>query len=484
MLRDGFGDSFGDGGMDVGKTHRAWSPPGNSDNAGQQRRGRTVTAADTASVAQATTGASAATGVDTARSVSQRRFGRRFWLFACVSLLAAGGATWLVLVYQERPLVYAAREFQAGKYARAVAWSNYYLEGRPDDSRALMWKARALVELNRPVEALAIFERVNAATFDEVHAWAKAYLLHQQWTRALPILTWAATLRPDDPDVLHELSTCRIRMGLLDEARESAIRLTQLPGQEARGWLLQATIQNDVGDYLKTIECYRRTLERSPDATGLQLAPHEVFLQFGLVLLNAGQPAEGQVLLRRSMALLPTTDAAAALGNALSLAGDAEGAKASWRRAVELSPSNLSAREALAKAALQDRDFAAGKRWLAINGQVTTRSSSAYLMHRLCTLEGDQTAASDWAKRAEEYRRRELRQTRMDELLLRSPRNYWSNVIRAYRFAQAGNWPQATDMLDALTADGPPDPFIGKLVQAVRERGPLPSLDEIPASRF
>jgi hypothetical protein len=72
----------------------------------------------------------------------------------------------------------------------------------------------------------------------------------------------------------------------------------------------------------------------------------------------------------------------------------------------------------------------------------------------------------------------------MDELLLRSPRNYWSNVIRAYRFAQAGNWPQAADMLEALTADGTPDPFIGKLAEAVRVRGPLPSLDEVPASRF
>lgn len=410
--------------------------------------------------------------------------GRRRWLFAAVAVLAAVAATWFMLAYEERPLVNAASEFQAGKYSRALGWANYYLEGRPDDSRALMWKARALVELNRPVEALEIFERVKAATFDEVHAWAKAYLLHQQWTRALPILTWAATLRPEDGDVLHELSTCRIRMGLLDEATASAIQLTKLPGQEARGWLLQATIHNDVGDYLKTIECYRQTLKLAPDATGLQLAPHEVFLQFGLVLLNAGKPDEGQTMLRRSLALLATTDAAAALGNALSLAGDSEGAKASWRQAVELSPSNLSAREALAKAALQDRDFAAGKRWLTINGQVTARSSSAYLMHRLCTLEGDQAAADTWAKRAEEYRQRELRATRMDELLLRSPRNYWSNVIRAYRFAQAGNWPQAADMLEALTADGAPDPFIGKLAEAVRVRGPLPSLDEIPASRF
>ncbi|MEY4176646.1 MAG: hypothetical protein RLY70_220 [Planctomycetota bacterium] len=415
---------------------------------------------------------------------SRQRSRRRRWLFAMAALVAAAAATWAVLEYQERPLLHAAREFQAGKAARALAWSNYYLEGRPDDSRAQMWKARALVELNRPVEALAIFERVNAASFDEVHAWAKAYLLQQQWTRALPLLTLAANLQPADADVLHELTTCRIRMGLLDEAADSASRLTRLPGQEARGWLLQATIHNDVGDYLKTIECYRKTLALSPDATGLQLAPHEVFLQFGLVLLNAGQPAEGQVLLRRSLALLPTTDAAAALGNALSLAGDSDGAKAAWQRAVELSPSNLSAREALAKAAMQDRDFAAGKRWLTINGQVTARSSSAYLMHRLLTLEGDQAAAEAWAKRADEYRQREQRVTRMDELLLRSPRDYWSNVIRAYRFAQAGNWPQAADMLKALTADGTRDPFVGKLAEAVRVRGPLPSLDEIPASRF
>jgi tetratricopeptide (TPR) repeat protein len=445
--------------------------------------GASVAATNAAKAADAADANTART-TEVAASSSRQRPQRLRWLLAAGALVAAVSTTWAVLAYEERPLANAAREFQSGKPARALAWANYYLEGRPDDSRAQMWKARALVELNRPVEALAIFERANAATFDEVHAWAKAYLLNQQWTRALPILTWAATLRPDDADVLHELSTCRIRMGLLEEATEAATRLTRLPGQEARGWLLQATIHNDVGDHRKTIECYGKVLAMSPDATGLQLAPHEVFLQFGLALLNAGQPAEGQVLLRRSLALLPTTDAAAALGNALSLAGDSEGAKAAWRRAVELSPGNLSAREALAKAALQDRDFAAGKKWLMVNGQVTARSSSAYLMHRLLTLEGDQAAADVWAKRAEEYRQRELRMTRMDELLLRSPRNYWSNVIRAYRFAQAGNWPQAADMLEALTADGTPDPFIGKLAEAVRVRGPLPSLDEVPASRF
>lgn len=402
-------------------------------------------------------------------------------------LIALGvvALTWGVLHWRERPLAEAERALALGQHQRALSLASYYLASHGDNGRALAVKAQALVELGQASEAIATFEKCGVANFEETHAWAKAYLLNQQWSRALPILKRAHAERPRDPDVLHELTTCRIRLGLLSEAQESASLLTEIPGQEARGWVMQATIYNDLGDYLHSLESYAKTLEYSPDATGLQLTPDDIFLQYGMALLNSGHPAEALKMFQRSLALRPSTDAYAGLGNCQLLLGEAEAAKSSWAEAVKLGPHNVAARESLAKAALQERDYQAAQRWLLLHQEDSVpRSSTAFLMQRVLTLSGDKAGGDAWGQKAEALRKREQRASRIEELLLRSPYGYWSNAIRAHRFAQAGNWQQAQDMVRELAGDGNRDPFIRKLTEAIEKRAGLPSLDELPDSQY
>ena len=410
------------------------------------------------------------------RATSTVASGRwRFLSQLAVALLMAGAAVWVYLALVERPVTQAERALSLGNPKRSISLVDYYLASHPGDARALAIKARALVELQRPAEAIPIFDEIGAATVAELRALARAFLLQEQWSRAQPVLEHILRLKPNDPDALHELTASRVRMGLLDESLETAKSLANVPGQQARGLVLQAAITNDLGDQQQAIALYRSVLELDPDARNLQLPPEEVFLQFGSVLLNAGKPEEAIEMLERTMALRPTPTALIGIGNACSQLNQRTRAVEAWKSAVELDPRSRAAREALAKSALQDNDFAAAKTWLLpIQNNPDIRSSTAFLLQRVLTLAGDKEEGDKWAARAEKLRQREQTESILDELLLRSPRSFWSNVVRAHQFAQLGNWNQAADMLQELK----------KLDEAVRQRGTLPSLDELPIKKF
>lgn len=402
-----------------------------------------------------------------------------------IVLSAAAACTWGALYWQDRPLAEVERTLATGDVKRALSLVNYYLSSHPTHGRALALKGRVLVAMERADEAAKLYEENGAETADDLHAWAKAYLLRQQWSRAYPVLAEVLKRRPTDPDAMYEYATCRIRLGLLDDALDTAEQLTALPGQEARGWLMQAAIYNDLGNHERAAQAYEKSLVHSPEAKNLQLPADEVFLQYGSVLLNSGKPAEAAELLQRSIAARPTATACVGLGNAFSQQGRTQAAAEAWKRAVQLEPEGRAAREALAGAALEARDFASARKWLEPlekNGDL--RSSTAYLLQRIATLAGEKDRASDWAKVVEKLRRAEQLDTTVEQILLRTPKSFWSNVIRAHRFASVGNWKQAEDMIKELSEQTPKEEFVRRLSDAIRDRTPLPPLDDLPIRRF
>jgi len=414
--------------------------------------------------------------------------GRRGW-----QLLAVGAGTVLVAIgvalglnlWQERDLARADQALRTGDARRALALSEYFLETHPDHARGEALRARALVAAGRPTEAIAVFERIGGATAEEMHAWARAYLMEESWSRALNMLEQVLRMNPEDVDALYELTTCRTRLGLFAEAIESAERFSSLPGQEARGALLMAVIRNDMSRYDEALAAYAETARLVPDGTGLQVPPEEFFIQYGTVLVNQGRGAEAIPLLDKSLAARRTGAALFLLGKARSQSGDTEGARLAWEEAVDIDPTGVSPRESLADAALAAGDAATAHRWLDPLREVAEgRFQSAYLMQRLAALEKDDAAFTIWQERATRLREHDQMMLSLEQLMHSAPHSFWANVVRAHKFAYLGNWRQAEDLLEALGRTAPEEPFVKDLQEAVRTRGPLPDLKRLPINRF
>jgi len=292
-------------------------------------------------------------------------------------------------------------------------------------------------------------------------------------------------IEPDNVDALYEVTTCRLQLGLLEEALESARRFSELPGQEAKGAVMLATIHNDLRNADETLRYYQRAAELAPEGKGLQIPPEELFLQYGSVFVTQGKAEQAVPWLEKSLATRPTPAAVFFLGNAYSQLGQTDKAEQAWQKAVEIDPASVSSREALANLAMTKGDLDTALKWLSPLQRVAeNRADTAYLFQRLYSLRKDEAAFKQWQEKTSQLRERDQRMSALDRMMQGAPYSFWANVVRAYRFATLGNWRQAEDMLDALVERAPEMEFVVELREAVRKRGPLPSLDRVPLKRF
>jgi tetratricopeptide (TPR) repeat protein len=306
-----------------------------------------------------------------------------------------------------------------------------------------------------------------------------------QWSRAVPLLQRVVQLDPEDAFAWYELTTCRLRLGLLNDALESAKQYTELPGYRVKGLFLQAGVQNDMNNLEIAANLHREILRISPDANGLMIPQGDFFLQFGAMLGSIGRNEEALAILERAVQSNPFPHVYVILGNAHRAAGDVDAAVGAWRYVLTLEPANLRARESLARVCLEDGRTAEGLQLLqGIDLETKLNSSTAYLLQRLYVVHGDEAKANEWEQRTATLRKEEERYNAITQYLVRSPQSYWASVIRVYRFAQDQNWSQAKDMLREVMEIDDTDPFVQKLITAVNERGPLPPIDELPIRHF
>lgn len=427
------------------------------------------------------------------------------WIAVAVAASAIALAIAVAIPYwQEQPLREARRELARGNAARGLALADYFLDLYPGHGRGLELRARALAELGRAEESVTLYEQVGAASADDLHAWARGYLLQESWSRAAPLLEQVLRMQPDQPDALYELATCRTRLGLLREGLETANVFASLPGQQARGDLLLAAIHADMAAPEEAIEAYERVLALAPDAEGLQLPPEEFFIQYGTILLKQGAAKEAVRILGRCVATHPSAASRYLLGKALSQSGDEQAAEGEWLAAIELDPAGISTREALADRALSRGDAEGAAEWLApLEALAQKRFETAYLFQRLQGLRKDEAAFALWQTRADQLRQLEKRIASLEQLMHAAPTSYWAQAVRAHKFATLGNWKQAEDMIKGLstsgeapidsekTADGTTnhdtshdDSFVTDLREAIRTRGSLPSLDRVPLKQY
>lgn len=428
------------------------------------------------------------------RPSSWYRFGR---LVALVVVSVAGalavalGAEW----WQEWPLRKARTALAAGDAARAVALTDYFLDAHPDHGEASALKARSLMargearvgqgDTRGAVEdarvAAGLYDRVGAATPDDMHAWARAYLVQESWSRGVQFLKQYLRLRPDDPDALYELAMSEARIGLFEDALAAAGRYTACPGQEARGTLLQAILHHDIQDDDAALAAFSRVTEMAPTAEGLQLPPAEVWFLYGSLLLAEGDAPAAIGWLEKSQAIRPSAATLYELGRAKNQTGEAAAAVAAWKQAVELDPRGVSPREALAEESLTAGRIDEAAEWLApLEAVAAERTETAYLFQRLAAARRDTEAFERWKALADRLRSHGRRIQSLENLMVSTPASPWAIALRAHRFASAGNWAEAQDLLLAVTGTYDDEPFIRDLRAAIRSRGKLPSLEGVP----
>lgn len=402
-----------------------------------------------------------------------------------IGIAVIAGASWGAVWWEERPLVEVERLLVEKDSWAALSKADRFLRNHPDHGRATALKARALLQLGRADEAARLFDQVGAATDDDMRDCSKAYLMQERWVQALPVLEYLVLLHPDDPDLLHELSACRAKLGRYDDALEAATRFASIAGHEARGQLLIGTLERERSNDTRACEAWARVVEIAPDGQNLQIPADEFFLQYGTALFTSGKPAAAVERLRQSIQFKSTAQARETLGQALSQLGKTAEAEQEWRLAISDHSFSESARQGLAELAMRQSDFRQALELLqplADSSQLS--SSSAFLIQRAYMMSGDKAAAGSWKEKQETIRKREELEHSVDQVLIEAPGTIWGQALRCYRLAQQGNWDQAEILLSPLLTDSDLHPFIAALGGAIRDRGPLPDLSGIPLKLY
>ncbi len=421
-----------------------------------------------------------------APALQSRRVWSRFVTVLLGVSLVLLSVIWFAGWYQhDRPLREIETALKKGQTSQSLKLVGGFLRDHPDDVRAQILRARILVEGGQLTEALRVFHTVGASDTVDLHAWAKAHLLRQEWSDALPVLERMLQISPKDPDALHEITACRAFLGNYPQAFDSARQLSAQPGHEARGWLQIGTLHENLGNDQSAIEAWQKVLLFDPNAERLQVAASEFFGEYGRVLLKDGQTDRAREELERSVQLRETPQIRAILGSAFQQLGDEPKAIENWKRAVAQGPALREPRESLALSAFRTGQFDDARVWLEpVLTSARPLSSSTYLMQRICVGLGQRDAARHWQERTDELHKREKLQSAINHTMIEAPDSFWARAIRAYQFAEAGNWHQAEVLTRGLLAEAAGEPFVRELAICIRNRGPLPSLELLPVHRF
>lgn len=417
--------------------------------------------------------------------VPRKRRALAFWIgrFALVGL-AAGSIVFGVVWWRDRPLVEAEASLEKGdaKYAHYLLAK--FLDHYPQHQRATALQARTYVALGNPDTALALFEQAGGATIEDLRAWSRAFLMTEQWSLAIPLLERVLQMEPENADALYEITACRVRLGLFEQALESAQRFAQLPGQESRGHMFVGAILRDLGKDAEAAAAYQTVLQYDPQAESLQSPAADFFLQYGQTLLKLGKPEESLEPLKRSAAARETSEVLFELGNAAMQLHRLDDANTAWKRALVVDERHIEAREALARTALQQNQAQQALEWLSPLTEQDSTLESAYLRQRAFTLLGNNKEALQWQEIAAKLRKKQEFNAEIESLLRDSPQAFWTRVVRAHRFAQQGNWRQAELLVEMLIQEAPAEPFVIELASAVHRRRELPPLESLPITHY
>lgn len=302
----------------------------------------------------------------------------------CVALL---GFFWI----QEVPLRQARSLIERSETVAALELIDAWEKQHSPTGRSQALRARCYVENGRFAEAIHIFQAVGVETEEEIHDLARAFLSLQRWSDALPLLNELRRRGSDHTNVLHELAACQTKLGMLDDALQTAREFAGREEFSHRAWLLIGVIQRERGNQQKALDAWKRIAEFDPEYQDLQIAADEFLTQFASLHIELGLIEDAQRLLQQALTINETAEAHFQAGLAADLQGDSATAEHHWRRALELDLYHLNTRESLARVAIAAGDGAGAESILKpILRTELDRSSTAYLMQRAALLRGQE----------------------------------------------------------------------------------------------
>ena len=301
----------------------------------------------------------------------------------------------------------------------------------------------------------------------------------------MSLLTQVLRMAPDNADALYEMTSCRVRLGLFRRLPRRRTCLSEMPDQQARGLVLLAAIQNDLGSPAEALKTYRQVIDLAPDGQGLQIPPEELFTQYGTVLLHQGQTSAAVEWLEKSLANRPTAETYYYLGNVHAQAGNSGAAEQAWQRSLQLDSGGIPAHEALAESALQRGDTElALKRLRPLQRVAEARLKTANLFLRVAVKQKDRAAMERWQKKIQGLRKQDEHLSMMEQLMVSSPHSFWANVCAGPPLRRNGELAASRGHDRGAGARVPEDKFVRELAEAIRKRGPLPSVERIPFRHF
>lgn len=424
--------------------------------------------------------------------MNRRGYPRRNWLMLVILatfVLVVGtfGLTW----WQERPVRQIASLLDAKEFQDALMLATEVQKSRPDDSRVLIMKGRALSGLSQHHTADSVFRNValKSGGFPDdmaaLQAWSVSLLHLEQWPRAASVLEILLAERPGDPGLLYQLSVARIRLRQYDSALEAATRLATVSGREDEANVIIGTIHHDRGNRRGAIDAWTKILNSNPDAKGLQIPPGEFFSMVGGDLLHLGSTESSLKMLQRSVETFEDSNTYALLGQAWSQSNQPTKAREAWEKALQLDSTNLNAIEELANEALRNqRPQEALQLIRPLTTSTQLQSSTAYLLQRTYAQLKDKVNMEYWRDRTAALRETEKTKNQLTEMIRTSRDPFWSAYLHAYQLAWQNEWNKAEIIAEDLIRTRPNEPLLVELVAAIESRGKLPPLSRLTDAQY
>lgn len=408
------------------------------------------------------------------------------------------------------PIREAATKIKEKDFEYAMTVLDEFLIKYPDDVQALSLKAQAHAGKNEFLQCKELFERLHGpSTIDDMVALAKSLTVLEYYTEAYN--NWIGVMakigegeldgrsaeekNTIQAESLYFMSACQTELGQLDRALQTANELMQIPGHQVVGSYLLGLVEIKRGKNNSAIEHWNQVHQQDPNGQLIKV-PAAVFqYEIGILKVENGVYEEGIEHLKKSLELNNFSDvpiasnSLVAIGEAYDSLGNDEQARFFWNRQLEFQnqfglPPNRPAREGLANLALLKKKPNEAISYLVpLRDQGNLKSSTTYLMQRALSMIGKEKEAGDFEELTKELRATETKVRNIRESLRDRQGTYWAVAVKAWDFAKAGNWRQAEALMATVTEE-PADPFSVKLRSAIRQKGNLPKLTDIPLDVF
>ena len=374
------------------------------------------------------------------------------------------------------------RETESSKIRDAYHTISEYLEKYPTDSKALALQARILLYFNRPEEAIEIFTRVGPDTLVELQDFARCYIAMEDYNRALSLIEEVLRQDPNYSDALYEASTCRAKLGRFQEALDSAATFAAQPGNEAKGYLLMASVHTELKNRPAAIASFGKVLEFEPDAERLGIPPWQFYFLYGGLLLENGEPDKGLPLLQKSLGQERHPDTYTRIGECQAALGETSKAESAWRMALGLIPNYTPAIENLANLELSRGKPENALELIEPLKDTVSSSTLAYSLQRIYLAQGNQEEADKWKEKSESLRKGETLVRAINDVLTNQPESLWGIALQAHRSGAKGDWERADELFSVLKVSKESDPFLQELQVAVQQKRNdlLPRLERLP----